>query len=67
MTLHFIMVFRSKKGFQYITDTHTLTGEDMVRRMESIIKLQSESWSDEWELVSLSHTFLPFKATGQIG
>ncbi len=59
MTLHFIMVFESKKEQGvFNVSPHTLTGGDLVGRMGSIIKGTCESWYNSWKLISVSHSFI---------
>ena len=67
MTLHFIIVFENKQtpGTFHI-DPHTITGDELVKRMESIIKSMCESWYDHWKVVAISHTFLSETVYGQL-
>lgn len=59
MTLHFIMVFESKKepGIFNISP-HTLIGDDLVSTMGSTIKCMCEDGYDSWKLITVSHSFL---------
>ena len=61
ITLHFVMIYRNKKDpNKHMMSAHTLFGEDLGKRMETLI-IEADSWSDEWELVSFSHTYLPLR------
>ena len=66
-TVHCIVVYRSKKcPSKYMTSSHTLSGTDISARIETIFTVEARSWSDEWELVTFSHAFLPFEVGYQI-
>ena len=65
LVVHCIVIYRSKKNpSRYRTSRHTLSGENISERIDSMITLETSSWSDRWELVNFSHAFLPFDATG---
>ena len=67
-TVHCFVVYRSKKDSgKYMKTSHTLSGDDDIsERMKTIVTVDAESWSEEWELVSFSHAFLPFEVGYQI-
>ena len=66
-TVYCIVVYRNKKDrSKYMMSNHTLSGEDISARIESIVTIEANSWSDKWELVSFSHAFLPFRVGYQI-
>lgn len=61
------VVYRSKKDpSKYMMTTHTLSGEDISDRMKTVVTIEANSWSNEWELVNFSHSTLPFNPGGQI-
>lgn len=63
MTLHFIMVFQNRKNPEKVTvDSHNLSVEnltDTMKVIKNIIEVKCESWHKEWQLIAVSHTFLP--------
>lgn len=66
-TVHLIVVYRSKKDLsKYMTSSHTLSGDDISKRISNCITIESESWANEWEFVTCSHAFLPFVVGYQI-
>ena len=66
-TVHCFVIYRNKKdSSKFITTHHTLSGDDISKRMETIVTVEARSWSEEWELVSFSHAFLPFEVGYQI-
>lgn len=66
-TVYCVSVYRNKKdSTKYMTSPHTLSGDDISNRIESIVTVEARSWSQEWELVSFSQAFLPFQVTYQI-
>jgi len=66
-TLHCVAVYRSKTDpSKYQMSRHTFTGKNMGERMETILEVETRSWSDKWELVAFSHAFLPFEVGYQI-
>lgn len=66
-TVHCAVVYRNKKDpSKYMMSSHTLSGSELSARMETIVKVEAKSWSNEWELVNFSHAFLPFEVGYQI-
>ena len=66
-TVHCVVVYRNKKDpGKYMMSQHTLSGDRISARMETVVTVEAESWSNEWELVNFSHAFLPFKVGYQI-
>lgn len=63
MTLHFIMVFQNRKNPEKVTvDSHNLSVEnitDTMTAIKAIIEVTCKSWHKEWQLIAVSHTFLP--------
>ncbi|MDP3770213.1 MAG: hypothetical protein Q8R40_04740 [bacterium] len=59
MKLHFVLIFESKDGLGELrTVTETLSGEDLEKRMTSIIELYNKRVHEAWKLIAFSHTFL---------
>jgi len=64
LTVHCIMVYRNKRNpNKYMSTSHTLTGKltsaDLSGRIDTLFTAEASSWSNEWELVTFSHAFLP--------
>ena len=52
MTLHSILILRSKKNpKEYTFSPHTLSGDDVLERKEGIVELHVRSWANDWEFV----------------
>ena len=66
-TVHCVVVYRNKRDpSKYMMTTHTLAGDDISKRMETVVTVEASSWAEEWELVNFSHAFLPFEVGYQI-
>ncbi len=65
-TVHCVMVFRNKKTRELRVKTATMSGVDLSGRIETFVTVWSGSYGEEWELISFSHAFLPFKIPCQI-
>jgi len=65
--LHFVTLYRNKNDkSKYFVKRCTLEGVDLPGRMGTIIEVESRGLAGEWELISLSHAFLPLEAKGQL-
>ena len=66
ITLHLVRIYRNKKTGELNVKTSTLTGDDLSERMKDLIEVEANSWNKEFELINVSHAFLPFKMCYQI-
>jgi len=64
------VIYRNKKDpTKYMMSSHTLSfkiGEQISKRMETVVTVEARSWAKEWELVNFSHSFLPVNVGYQI-
>lgn len=66
ITLHLMMVFRSKEDGRIRVEAHTFTGTELSKRTGGVIESFAQADSEKWELLSASHAFLPFKVGYQL-
>ncbi len=65
-TIHVLVLYRNRKNRdKYLVTTHTLSGDDLFRRANTIF-IETRSWDADWEFVGFSHALLPFEATYQL-
>ncbi len=62
-TVFCVIIWRNKKDpDKYMTNPHTITKDDISKRIKSLVELETANYSKDWELVSFSHAFPHFKA-----